>query len=352
MIKSLHVKNFTVFSDVELAFGKNINVFLGENGTGKSHVLKLAYSLLAVQAQGRRESNEPTPSKTFLQGAIARKLVGVFRPDELGRLTQRRVGVQRCEVALFGAEPELDLAIDFNITSKSDVTVTKLPSRWSDKPPVFLPTRELLTIYPGFVSLYETTTLPFEETWRDACLLLGAPLAKGPREATIKTLLAPLETALGGKIVLESSGQFYLVRSGASMEMHLVAEGLRKLAMVARLIATGTLVDKGYLFWDEPEANLNPKLIKDVARAIVHLSKNGIQVFVATHSLFLLRELYLLQEEGLDTRCFGLHLTPDGSVMVQQGSTMDDVGPIAVLDEELAQSDRYMDYEAASGNQS
>ncbi len=39
------------------------------------------------------------------------------------------------------------------------------------------------------------------------------------------------------------------------MEMHLVAEGLRKLAMIARLIANGSLVDKVSLFWDEPEAN-------------------------------------------------------------------------------------------------
>ena len=134
------------------------------------------------------------------------------------------------------------------------------------------------------------------------------------------------------------------------MEMHLVAEGLRKLAMVARLIATGMLVEKGYLFWDEPEANLNPKLIKDSARTIVALSQSGIQVFVATHSLFLLRELYLLQlEHALDTQCFGLHLREDGTVQVQQGKTIDEIGPIASLDEELQQSDRYLEQEAKLG---
>jgi energy-coupling factor transporter ATP-binding protein EcfA2 len=351
VIKSLRIKSFTVFSEAELTFGKDLNVFVGENGTGKSHLLKLAYSLLAVQAQGKRESNEATPSEAFLQGAIARKLVGVFRPDELGRLTQRRAGVQNCKVELTAGDAQLDLAIGFHTKSKSEVSVSKLPTRWVDKPPVFLPTRELLTIYPGFVSLYETTSLPFEETWRDTCVLLGAPLARGPREAAIKALLEPLESALDGKIVLEPSGQFYLNRGGANTEMHLVAEGLRKLAMVARLIATGTLIDKGYLFWDEPEANLNPKLIKDVAQAIVHLSKSGIQVFVATHSLFLLRELYLLQlERGLATRCFGLHIAGDGAVQVEQGLTMDDIGPIASLDEELQQSDRYMEHEAAQGN--
>ena len=52
--------------------------------------------------------------------------------------------------------------------------------------------------------------------------------------------------------------------------------------MIARLIATGSLLDKGFLFWDEPEANLNPKIIKLMARIIVELGLHGIQVFVAT----------------------------------------------------------------------
>ena len=77
------------------------------------------------------------------------------------------------------------------------------------------------------------------------------------------------------------------------MEMPLVAEGHRKFAMLARLIATGALLDKGYLFWDEPETNLNPKLIKEVASTILHLCRSGIQVFAATHSLFLLREFHI-----------------------------------------------------------
>ena len=76
-------------------------------------------------------------------------------------------------------------------------------------------------------------------------------------------------------------------------EMPLVAEG-RKLGMLARLISTGSLGEKGCLFWDEPEANLNPKLVRDVARAILGLCESGVQVVVATHSPFLLREFDML----------------------------------------------------------
>ena len=59
---------------------------------------------------------------------------------------------------------------------------------------------------------------------------------------------------MGGTIDLDPSGRFYLDLKSGNMEMHLVAEGLRKLGTFARLIATGSLLDKGYLFWDEPEA--------------------------------------------------------------------------------------------------
>lgn len=133
--------------------------------------------------------------------------------------------------------------------------------------------------------------------------------------------------------------------------MHLVAEGIRKLAMIARLISTGSLLEKGYLFWDEPEANLNPKVIKQVACTILHLVQNGIQVFVATHSLFLMREIHILQmksEERLDARFFGLHADSE-SVQITSGKTLDDIGDITSLDEELQQSERYLEVENSQG---
>jgi predicted ATPase len=128
------------------------------------------------------------------------------------------------------------------------------------------------------------------------------------------------------------------------MEMHLVAEGFRKLGMVARLIATGALAETGYLFWDEPESNLNPRLVKQVARSIYDLSIAGTQVFIATHSLFLLRELeIILGRETKKRNCqfFGLHGRPSGTI-IEQGSSIEDIGDIAALDEELEQSDRFL----------
>lgn len=351
MLNKLHLKNFTAFKDAEFVFGRNLNVIIGENSVGKSHILKAAYTALAVNATGAKESGSSTPTKSHLQSAMAKKLRGVFKPDELGRLARRKQGSERCEVTYDFAHGPLNQGYAFNNRSKTEVEVLKAPTEWLEKAPVYLPTRELLTIYPGFVSLYETTHLPFEETWRDTCVWLGAPLAKGPREKKIRELLKPIEAAMGGE-VLESEGRFYLKTKTGEMEMYLVAEGLRKLAMLARLIATGSLTEKGYLFWDEPEANLNPKIIKQVARTIVELAGGGIQVFIATHSLFLLREIEIIlksEKKNLDTRYFGLTAIDDG-VQVAQSKTVDEIGAIAVLDEELMQSDRYLNTMEETGH--
>jgi predicted ATPase len=348
MLKSMKLEDFTVFHNAEFTFGKHLNIVVGENGAGKSHVLKAAYAAIAVNA-ARTNGEIELPGKSQLQSALAEKFQSVFRPDGLGRLVRRQKGRKKCSLEFVFRDPAHNLAFTFSTLAKTEVTLKTTPKKKIEKLPVFLPTRELLAIYPGFVSLYETTHLSFEETWRDTCILLGAPLARGPREARIKELLAPLETAMDGSVGLDKSGRFYLnLNSGGSMEMHLVAEGMRKLAMVARLVATGSLLDTGYLFWDEPEANLNPKIIKTIARTILQIAGSGIQVFIATHSLFLLRELHVLQKREFsffETRCFGLHIGDDGAVNVQQGDTMDDIGEITALDEDLQQSERYIDTE-------
>jgi predicted ATPase len=349
MLKRMGLKNLTVFPYADLQFSPGLNVIIGENGCGKSHLLKTAYSVIAASAEEGRKPINSAPTKTLMQKIYADKLVNVLRPESLGRLARRKQGRERCELAFEFNDSKLNVQLGFATSSKSEVQIDKLSSSWQQKAPVFFPTRELLTLYPGFVSVYESHYLEFDETYRDACMLLGAPALKGAREKKAAELLKPLEDAMGGKVVLETNGRFYLSLPGqGKMEMPLVAEGLRKLAMVARLIGTGSLLDKGYLFWDEPESNLNPKLLRLVARIILHLCQSGIQVFIASHSLFLLRELEVLSADKefakVPQRYFALRST-DSGVDVEQGNSVVDLKTLVLLDEELAQSDRYISLE-------
>lgn len=339
MLNTATIKNFGPLPDGQYQFASGMNVIVGENGLGKTHLLKLLYSVLKVNADAK------DLTKTALASAYADKLKALFRPDEdrVGRLVKRKQGREKCEVVLSMDTSINTCSFAFATQAKTSVQIGIAPHESPRQAPVFIPTRELVTLCPWFTDLYENYYVPFEETWYDTVSLLGSPSVRGPRELLVKRLLQPIEAAMGGKVVVDANGRFYLNIPGeGKMEMPLVAEGLRKLAMLARLISTGVLLEKGYLFWDEPETNLNPKLLKVLARSILTLCQQGIQVFVATHSYFLMKEIDLLnRNSGVDVQYLGLSKGADGdAVQLEHASQLQNLRTLVALDEELAQYDR------------
>lgn len=229
---------------------------------------------------------------------------------------------------------------------------------------VFLPSRELLSLYPGLVSLFETRETAFDETWRDTAVYLGMSALRGPRSVAANNILEPISEEIEGNVV-EENGRFYvrLPNSGsrtAKLEAPLVSEGYRKLVMIIRLVSNGVLLEGGYLFWDEPEANLNPRTQRAAAKAIIRLAESGTQVFVASHSVFLLREIEMLLNDGQVRKA----ITPtyismqrdrseqeDGpaSGKIRVTTTTDPEGPASIVahEEESDQAMRYLEMDFA-----
>jgi len=227
----LRLTNFTAFSEVEIQFSPGINVIIGENATGKSHLLKLGYALAYVLHESRKSEEERVGQvtsafgKSWFQRRIAEKLVGVFKPDTLGRLCRRGVGRARTEVeADFGLSDVLRFS--FSSNSKSEVALLGWPDNAPDEAPIFFPPKEMMSLNPGFMSLYEQRELALDETYYDLCKLLNFPLLKGKRAIQIAEIVDPLLKIIGGS-VREYSGRFYLHLPGQGiMEISLVAEGL------------------------------------------------------------------------------------------------------------------------------
>lgn len=351
MLKRLKVRNFAVFTDATIEWSPGLNVIVGENGTGKSQLLKLAYSVGWVSAAQEKAARQ---SKEELQKRLADKLCATCRPEYLGRLVSRQQGRNRCDVEVafeveskveFANLAEADFAFSFATNAKTEVKIEKMPKAYLPTSPIFIPTREMLSIYPGFASVYENQHLEFDETYYDLAKALSGNAHK-KHEAKVQQLIEALESLMEGHI-RQDTGRFYIFpnKAGAGkLEIPLVAEGLRKLAMLAYLLINGSLKGRGTLFWDEPETNLNPKLMVRLASALVELAEQGFQVVLATHSLFMLREIELVQRKRkarVPTCFLGLTMAGD-AVTVEQSQDIAGIQTLVLLDEELHQSDRYL----------
>lgn len=85
-LKGLRVENFTVFRKEDFQFSPHLNLIIGENGAGKSHLLKLAYSSIAASVDAYRKYKNKAPSVELLQNFISEKINFVFKPEKMGHL--------------------------------------------------------------------------------------------------------------------------------------------------------------------------------------------------------------------------------------------------------------------------
>jgi ABC-type lipoprotein export system ATPase subunit len=285
----LNITRFGAFTDAQLDLLPGVNVLIGENGSGKSQVLKLLYVLHEV-ARKTWHPDIAVDSKSELTELLNE----TFLPDEeaLGRLVRRTgKGVKTAEVgATYG-----DASISFSLTHKGRLSVNcpKDPlddSRSNDFPAIFLPSREVLSVARVFVGDLRGRKTGFDRTYFDLAEMLYRSPLKGRRDDGREKLLKPLEKALGGA-VKERGGQFYVQIADGDIEMPLLAEGLRKIAQLVYLVVNGSLQKRGILLWDEPEANLGAGYAQLLASTILGLAQQGIQIVIATHDYVLASEL-------------------------------------------------------------
>jgi len=338
-IKSIKLQNFTLFKNNYLEFSNGLNIIIGENGTGKTQLLKLIYTL--IQSNNTIENKSTFPIQIELEFMIEKKLKSIFMAESIENLISK--GKDESQVIL-----DLDkYKIDFNFILKEKQQMSidrdKLIEKLYKKDALFLPAKEMISFYTGFSSIYNQTS--FDETFRDLALNLGKLVPKNRvLEKFEENILLELEEILHGKIILENNRFYLLEKDGNKREITLVAEGARKLGTIFHLLANGTIEKGSVIFWDEPEANLNSKYIKYIAKMLISLEKSGIQIFIATHSLFLIKEIEIVKarEKKSDIKYFSFGFDENNSLRISQNIEFDYLDDLVILDEELEQSDRFM----------
>lgn len=362
MITQLQLKNFTAFTELAIDFSPGINIIIGENGTGKTQLLKAVIAMSGADARGE-----------LANVGLARKLCRLYQPlnGTVGEL--RRAGTRG------NAQLTATFASGQSCTAKFNgsaevVEITK-PIAGEVKPAIFIPTKEVLSLVRGLTA--EQPDLPtieriFDDSYLDlACKLvregaddLDAKVQLDPKFASIVPRLANL---IGGQYRLEK-GRFvfepgryeekdsashsrakhaqmyqdstkwkFVPRSKHRLSSGMTAEGFRKIGVLQRLLSNGSLNPgtTGPLLWDEPESNLNPKLMKDLVLALLELARNGQQIILATHDYVLLKWFDLLMDKGKGDQVRFHVLSCDADTGQMRRDSMDDyraIEPNAIAD--------------------
>lgn len=352
MISQLQLKNFTAFTELAIDFSPGINIVIGENGTGKTQLLKAVLALSAPEARGEQADEQ-----------LARKLCRLYHPlsEQVGEL-RRRAGTRG------DAQLSVTLASGRSISAKfnGSAEVVKVSNGALDETAlaIFIPTKEVLSLVRGLTA--DQPDLPtIERIFDDGYLDLARQLVReGANDLNAKVQLDPkfasivprLANLIGGQYLLES-GRFvfepgryeekdaatrskaqhaqmyqdstewrFVPASKHRLSSGMTAEGFRKIGVLQRLLSNGSLSPgaSGPLLWDEPESNLNPKLMKDLVLALLELARNGQQIILATHDYVLLKWFDLLMDKGQGDQVRFHVLSRDADTGQVRRDSMDD----------------------------
>lgn len=304
-IKKISLKNFTIFNELELEFASGINIFIGENGVGKTHIMKVLYS--ACQAA------DPKISFSY-------KLVKCFLPDDyrISRLARRKQGNNDATIKVISQPPEkgsakILTAAFSNKTSKWDAIITG-EDGWErqlqNQSSIFIPAKEILSNSCKLSAAVEKNNISFDDTYIDIINSAKIDISTGKNAALRPQQLDQIELIIDGKVFFDSKrDEFYLKTGSSKLEFNLAAEGIRKIALLWQLVKNGTLEKGAVLFWDEPEANINPVHIPVIVDMLLELQRGGVQIFVSTHNYAFAKYFDVKRKTSDDITFYSLYKT-------------------------------------------
>lgn len=292
IVKRIKLTNFTVFEDQQIEFGPGINVFIGENGTGKTHILKVLYA--ACQSVDKKVS-------------FPHKLVTTLLPDDykISRLITRKQGNRSATVRVVAsdsaASQERILAASFHGNTPKWEAEVKGESGWEESfaglSSIFIPAKEILSHSYNLNAASEKNNVRFDDTYLDVINAAKIDISVGRNPAAKDAMLKRLQEITHGKVQYDDKrDEFYLINGSSKQEFNLVAEGIRKMALLWQLVKNGTLEKGSILFWDEPEANINPTYIDIIVEMLLELQRRGVQIFLATHDYLIANYLEVIKK--------------------------------------------------------
>lgn len=332
MIESLQVSNLGPLARVDWQPGPGFNVIIGVNDSGKTLILKILYAAIRAAEEFQRGDD----TRTFRQ-VLDDKLTWTFQLPKLGDLV-RRGSEEPCEINLV-----LDgQKVGFRFSGKAEKGVGNVlgspASRTATS--IFIPAKEVLSMVGVIKESRSQQKFGFDDPTYDLVRALEAEPSRG--KPPFGEARSELEALVGGRL-RERPNKGWVFEAGRSYyPVAITAEGIKKIAIIDRLIVNRTLSPDSMLFIDEPESFLHPRAAVRVLEILNHLVREGVQVIMATHSYFVLKKLMIMaRSEGVSIP--GLSLQERGQGTPQGFDLLDGLPDNPITDTSIALYEQELD---------
>ena len=291
-IRSIQLKNYGTIASFNCTDFSNINLVIGENASGKTFLLKAIYS--AIRSMEDYKHGDDVRS---MNDILSEKLRWTFQVEKLGDLV-RRSASEGLEFKIKTDHEQNSLAYHFSQSANTKVVNVDAPETTKAGNSVFIPAKEVLSLFSVILKSREVDkAFGFDDTYYDLAKALRIAPSRGRNFTAFAKARQELKSVINGKVDYDdNSGKWYYKnQSGQKFSIGATAEGVKKISIMDRLLANGYVNKDSVLFIDELESALHPDAICEFLDMIAYISNEmGIQVFISTHSYFVIKMLYLI----------------------------------------------------------
>lgn len=302
MIKSFTIQNLGPIDYFACNDLGKINVIIGENGMGKTQILKALYATtFAVEQYGRGIEHRSVAQ------LLTDKLYTTFLPNKLGDLVKRN-----SDRFFLQMQNEREESVSYGFGGFTTSLITEVQSTYSptDVNSIFIPAKEVISLQQLVKESRSSkfNVFGFDDTYLDLANAL-VPVQKGRTDDSFLHVRRQLKDAIHGRIEYKEEKNEWIFKDERNREygIALTSEGVKKMSVMDVLLGNRFLTPGSIVFIDELESALHPKLIAQYVEMLVQLAQADIQFFVSTHSYAVIKKFYIVaHREGLSIPAFSL----------------------------------------------
>lgn len=301
MLKSLSLNNFSLFSIADFEFSKGLNIFCGDNGTGKSSAIRLCYAVENCLFNAGAEAFGKISMQDYLFAKINSSLSWNFKAKEISHLANFNApDYAKAQISIRHDDCERDVAFSFDNINSGSFAIDLSPTKTLNKRPIWIDPYFSLSNFP-------------DPTCRDL-----SETDKKVIEEICEKIVMQIKSSVGSGVDIDQFGRCYLKETEEPLYFSCFSEPIIRILVILRMVKTGAVFGGNYLFLDCSDSDMDIKFKKCFAETICSLAQIGTQIFLSTQSDRMIESISEYRDQkNIDCKYF-MHLRDSkGNIFVK-----------------------------------